>query len=145
MRIELLGDLELRYRDTSFGEKFILVRPYGGEDGVGYGEGDGTIKGERISGNIRWVSHPSHRNDGSVLPRFDGVIKTNDGAIILFNFQGKTVWVNGMGRQLLSAVFETQDSRYRWLNESFCVLEGAVDSPGLRIKLHIYNCVNEMV
>ncbi len=145
MRIELLGDMELIYRGSTFGEKFLLVRPLGGEEGIGYGEGEGTIKGERLNGSVRWVNHPRHRTDGSVFPDIRGAIKTNDGAMVLFTLQGKTVWVRGMGRQLLSGVFETDDSRYKWLNEAFCLLEGAVDSAGLRIRAHLYLCVNEMV
>ncbi len=145
MRIELLGDMELIYRGSSFDQKFHLVRPFGGEEGWGYGEGDGSIKGERLKGTIRWVNHPRHRGDGSVLPDIDGIIKTSDGAIVLFTLQGKTVWVQGMGRQLMSAIFETEDHRYKWLSNAFCVVEGAVDSPGLRIRSHVYLCVNDMV
>jgi len=145
VRIELVGDMDLIYRSSSFDQKFHLVRPFGGQEGSGYGEGDGSIKGERIKGAVRWVSHPRHRGDGSVLPNFDGIIKTDDGAIVLFKFQGKTVWVHGMGRQLLSAIFETEDNRYKWLDDAFCVIESAVDSPGLRIRSRLYRCVNDMV
>ena len=145
MRVELIGDMDLVYRDSSFGQKFLLVRPFGTEEGWGYGEGEGTIKGDRLKGKIRWVSHPRHRGDGSVLPSADGVIKTDDGATVLFNFQGKTAWVNGMGRQLLFITFACDDHRYKWLNDAFCVLEGAVDHLGLRIRSHVYQCVNEMV
>ena len=145
MRVEPLGDMELIYRESTFGEKFRLVRPFGGEEGSGYGEGEGSISGDRIRGSLRWVNHSSHRGDGSVLPHFHGLIKTDDGANVLFTLQGRTVWVRGMGKQLLSAIFETEDRRYKWLNDAFCVLEGAVDSPGLRIRLHLYLCVNEMV
>lgn len=145
MRIDFLGDMELVYRESALGEKFHLVRPYGTEEGWGYGEGEGSIKGGKLSGRIRWVSHPRHRGDGSVLPNLDGMIKTEDGAIVLFTLQGKTVWVKGMGRQLLAAMFATEDRRYSWLNDSFCVLEGAVDHLGLRIRSRLYLCVNEMV
>jgi len=41
--------MELGYREESFG-KFVLVRPYGGDEGIGYGEGDGTVIGERLRG-----------------------------------------------------------------------------------------------
>jgi hypothetical protein len=145
MRIELLGDMDLVYRDSTFGQKFHLVRPFGSEEGWGYGEGEGTIKGEKLSGKIRWVSHPRHRGDGSVLPSMDGAIKTEDGAIVLFTLQGRTVWVKGMGRQLMSVTFASDDHRYKWVNDAFCVLEGAVDHLGLRIRSHLYLCVNEMV
>jgi hypothetical protein len=145
MRIELLGDMDLVYRDSTFGQKFHLVRPFGSEEGWGYGEGEGTIKGERLNGKVRWVSHPRHRGDGSVFPNMDGAIKTEDGAIVLFTLQGRTVWVKGMGRQLMSVTFASDDHRYKWVNDAFCVLEGAVDHLGLRIRSHLYLCVNEMV
>jgi hypothetical protein len=145
MRIELLGDMDLVYHDSTFGQKFHLVRPFGSEEGWGYGEGEGTIKGERLNGKVRWVSHPRHRGDGSVFPNMDGAIKTEDGAVVLFTLQGKTVWVKGMGRQLMSVTFASDDHRYKWVNDAFCVLEGAVDHLGLRIRSHLYLCVNEMV
>jgi hypothetical protein len=145
MRLDFLGEMELAYRDSSFGEKFILARPFGGEEGSGYGEGEGTIRGERINGTIRWVNHPHRRSDGSMLPDAHGVIKTADGAIVLFVMQGRTVWAGEMGRQLLSVTFESQDERYRWLNNAYCVLEGAIDSVALKMRARVYSCVSDLV
>ena len=145
VRLEPICDVDLIYREGPFGQKFSLVRSLGGEEGWGYGEGGGTFKGAKLAGELRWVNHPRHRGDGSVLPDIDGVLKTGDGAIVLFKMHGKTVWVRGMGRQALAATFETEDSRYKWLNDSFCIVEGAVDGPGLRIRGKMHLCVNELV
>jgi uncharacterized protein DUF3237 len=145
MQLDLLGEMELVYRDSSFGEKFILTRPFGGEEGSGYGEGEGTIKGERINGTLRWVNHPHRRSDGSMLPDAHGIIKTADGAIVLFVMQGRTVWVGEAGRQLLSVTFESQDERYKWLNNTYCVLEGAIDSVALKMRSRVYLCISDLV
>jgi hypothetical protein len=145
MRLDLLGEMELVYRDSSFGEKFILARPFGGEEGSGYGEGEGTIKGERINGTLRWVNHPHRRSDGSMLPDAHGIIKTADGAIVFFAMQGRTVWVGETGRQLLSVTFESQDERYKWLNNTYCVLEGAIDSVALKMRSRVYECITDLV
>ncbi len=45
----------------------------------------------------------------------------------LFTLQGRTIWVEDKGRQLLSVIFEAEDSRYKWLNNTFCVLEGVIN------------------
>src|SRR6267143_4454925 len=111
--------MELVYRDSTFGDKFVLAKPYGGEEGSGYGEGDGTVAGERIRGTLRWVNHPRRRADGAMLPNAQGVIKTDDGALVHFSLQGRTVKVGDQGRQLLSALFESGDERYKWLNNTY--------------------------
>ena len=105
MQLEPLCEMELVYRDSTFGEKFVLSKPYGSEEGSGYGEGEGTINGERIRGTLRWVNHPHRRSDGSMLPNAQGIIKTEDGALVHFSLEGRTVIVGGKGRQLLSAIF----------------------------------------
>ncbi|CAN5821188.1 hypothetical protein BH20CHL3_BH20CHL3_03860 [soil metagenome] len=54
MRLEYLCDMELVYQDAAgLGAKLLLIRPYGGEEGTGYGEGDGTVTGPRLQGTLR--------------------------------------------------------------------------------------------
>ncbi len=148
MRLEHLCDMELQYRDEWFG-RFVLLRPYGGQQGAGYGEGDGTVTGQRLSGTLRWVNHPKRRDDGAMLPDAHGVIRTNDGALLLFSLQGRTVWVEAdgkrKGRQLLMVLFESEDVRYRWLNDAVCVLEGVIDPEKLSMRSPVYVCLNELV
>jgi hypothetical protein len=146
MQLEFICDMELIYREEPFYHgKFLLVRPYGGEEGSGYGEGDGSVLGPRIQGTIRWVNHPHRRSDGTMLPDAHGVILTNDQAVIVFTLQGRTVFEQNQGRQLLSVIFEAEAEAYRWLNETFCVLEGLIDSERLQMRARVYACRSDMV
>src|SRR5215208_6726086 len=53
--------------------------------------------------------------------------KRDDGATILFEWQGLAVLTgSGMRRLLGSLVHTTDDPRYRWLNDRVCAVEGEV-------------------
>src|SRR5574340_1008422 len=83
MQLVYLCDMELVYREESlYGDTFILVRPYGSEEGTGYGEGDGIVKGSKLSGKVRWVNHPHRRSDVVMMPDINGSLQTDDGAHI---------------------------------------------------------------
>lgn len=152
MRLDYLCDMELTFANDP-----ILVRPYGGEEGVAFDVGTGTITGERLRGTVRWANYPHRRSDGAMLPDLHGVIMTDEGATIIFSVQGRTVWMNTprgpVGNQLLWVLFETEDQRYRWLNDVLCVLEGQIEAPaapghGRPRQLgsaHVYVCVNELL
>lgn len=145
MRLEHLCNLELAYRT-----EFTLVRPYGSEQGAGYGEVGGTVTGEKLKGNFRGVNHPRRRSDGVMLPEVHGIIRTEDNAVVLFSLDGRTVFVDTpsgrQGRQLLCVLFEAEDESYRWLNNSFCVLEGKINAqPPLQMEARIYSCLSDLV
>lgn len=145
MILERLCEMELAYRGL-----FELVKPYGGEEGSGYGEGDGIVTGDRIAGEVRWVNHPRRRSDGRMLPDAAGMVQTDDGAKVMFRMQGRTVFrVNEKGEpkggQLLWILFESEDERYLWLNDALCVIEGVIDAQTLRMKFKVYECVNELI
>jgi hypothetical protein len=143
MRLEHLCDLELTYRGMpALGVDFVLVRPYGTEEGAGYGEGDGHVSGTQLKGTLRWVNHPRRRSDGVMLPEAHGVNLTDDGATLLFSLEGRTVFVGDQGHQLLRVLFETEAERYRWLNVALCVLEGVIEAGRMRARVHV--CVNEL-
>ena len=146
MQLEYICDMELVYREEPlYAGKFMLVRPYGGEEGSGYGEGDGTVSGPRIQGSLRLVNHPHRRSDGTMLPDAHGIIVTHDQALIMFTLQGRTVFEQGKGKQLLSVIFEAQAEAYRWLNETWCVLEGLIDGERLRMRARIYACRSDLI
>jgi hypothetical protein len=133
------------YREEAlYGTHFVMVRPYGGEEGAAYGEGDATFTGPRLQGSARWVNHPRRRSDGMMMPNAHGLIVTADGAKVLFSFSGRTVFEAGVGKQLLHVTFETEDERYTWMNTSVCVLEGLIDSQTGHMKARIYACLNEL-
>jgi hypothetical protein len=87
MLLEFICDMELAYREVSLtGDKVFLIRPYGGEEGTGIGEGDGAVTGPWIQGSMRWINHPHRRNDGVMLPDAHGIIVTHDHAVIMVRF-----------------------------------------------------------
>lgn len=145
MQLEHVCDMELVYREQPLSsDKFLLVRPYGGEEGTGYGEGDGTVTGPRIRGSLRWVNHPHRRSDGTMLPDAHGIIVTDDHAVIMFALQGRTVFENDQGKQLLSVIFEAEAESYRWLNATLCVLEGVIDAERLSMRARVYACTSDL-
>lgn len=145
MQLEFVCDMNLVWRDEPLtGEQFVLLRPYGGEEGTGWGEGDGTVAGPRINGSMRWFNYPHRRNDGSMLPYAHGIIVTDDRAIILFTIQGRTAFEGDVGKQLLSVIFEAEAEPYRWLNTTLCVLEGRVEFEPLRMRARVYSCHSDL-
>jgi hypothetical protein len=126
MRIDPLCTLDL----APTGD-FHLARPYGNEAGIGWGIGEGMVTGERLGGTVRWSNQPSRRGDGAMLPHPRGVIATADGAEVLFDLTGRTVFVQRndreVGRQLLTLMFESEYDRYAWLNSTVCVGDGVID------------------
>ncbi|HWT23003.1 MAG TPA: DUF3237 family protein [Solirubrobacteraceae bacterium] len=149
MRLEELCVFEWRYdaegRLPDGG--LVVIRPYGGEEGSAYGEGSGTVRGERITGTVSWSNHPHRRSDGRMLPDVHGLIVTDDDARIVFELRGRTVFdaAGNRGAQSLIGIFESADSRYAWLNDVVCVAEGQIVFESNRIEIHVYEAVNELV
>jgi len=144
MRLELLCEMALVYRHEDLvGGQYVMLRPYGSEEALVYGEGDGTVEGPRLTGKLRWVNHPRQRSDAVVLPDVHGIIRTKDDAVVLFSLQGRTVFQDGKGVQLLTVLFDAEDERYRWLNNTLCVLEGVIQSR--RVQARVYMCINELL
>jgi hypothetical protein len=146
MQLEFICDMQLTYREEPLtGSKFVLVRPYGGEEGTGYGEGDGTVAGPRLQGSLRWINHPHRRSDSVMLPDAHGIILTQDQAVVMFTLQGRTVFEQERGKQLLSVIFEAEAEPYRWLNGTYCVLEGLIDSERLQMRAKVFACRSDLV
>lgn len=130
-------DADVRVRAPGYD----IVSPYGGAEGIGYGEGRGTATG-RIAGSVVWSNYPRRRSDGRMLPNARGLISTDDGASILFELRGRTIFAgDAPGRQNLVGWFESDDDRYRWLNDVVCIADGLIDDDGMRI--HVYAGVAE--
>jgi len=80
-----------------------------------------------------------------MVPDAHGIIVTHDHALILFTLQGRTVFEQGQGKQLLSVIFEAEAESYRWLNATFCVLKGPIDSARLQMRARVYACRSDLV
>ena len=116
-------------------------------------EGRGFLLAEersagRLSARYRAANFPRKRADAALVPEFRGVLETDDGAVILFEWQGLAVLGDSGMRQLLgSLVHTTDDPRYRWLNDRVCAVEGEVrprtDGSGFDVVLEVSEMVWE--
>ena len=143
MRLEPLFEMALDYEDG-----FVVIAPYAGAEGIGYGGGKGRVSGDRINGSVRWSNHPRRREDGVLLPDAHGLIETEDGARVVFHLGGYSVATpdSPARRGIVSpASFATDDDRYRWLNDVVAIGEGVIDFETLRLHLRYFAAVNEMV
>ncbi len=146
MRLEPLCEMRLAYEmDEGIGSKFVLMRPFGSEEGAGFGGGDGTVTGVKLNGSVRWMNYPHRRSDSSMIPHVTGVITTDDGVQIVFALDGGRAHFEGAhADQMLLVTFTAEDVRYRWLNDAFCVLEGIYNAQPMDMTMLVYQCINEM-
>ena len=87
---------------------------------------EGTATG-RIAGRFRGANHPRRRTDHTFVPDFQGVIETDDGAVVMFDLHGYGRVYPAGRRQIVAAGFPySSDERYAWLNDSLCVGCGEV-------------------
>ena len=55
------------------------------------------------------------------------MLETDDGGVVLFEWQGLAVSTDSGNRRLLGSLVHTSDDpRYRWLNDRVCAVEGEV-------------------
>jgi uncharacterized protein DUF3237 len=123
MKLAPLCTLEL-----SFDDPLELVQTVHGDGGI-YGTGSGVADGERLSGTVRWTNHPRVRADGTTLPDLHGVIELGDGVKVMFQMSGvSTLLADGVNRDTRASItFTAPAGPYGWLNDAFCVCEGAYD------------------
>ena len=114
-------------------------------------QGHGSVRGERLAGELQWTNHPCRRADGTWLASYEGTITTTDGAKLLFSLQG---YNRGIGdpfgydhRSALCVLkLAARDERYRWANDVFAVVEADVrpSADPERWQIKAYECVNEL-
>lgn len=89
---------------------------------------EGRCEG-RIQGNLRASNHPRRRGDGTFEPNFQGVIETDDGAIIYHDCRGYGRAFPVGRRQIVVSAFHLSDHpEYKWLNTSLTIGTGEVRS-----------------
>jgi Protein of unknown function (DUF3237) len=125
----------------------VEVASDAGIEGRGFLLAEGRSAG-RLSARYRAANFPRKRSDGALVPEFRGVLETDDGAVILFEWQGLAVLsASGMRRLLGSLVHTTDAPRYRWLNDRVCAVEGEVrprtDGSGFDVVLEVSEMVWE--
>ena len=144
MRVEPLCVMDLEYTTD-----FYLVRPYGNESGTGWGVGKGRALGETLAGDVQWSNQPRRRGDGVMLPNVRGVITTPEGSEVFFDLTGRTMFVkigdSEVGSQLLMTLFESEDDRYAWLNDTVCMTEGVIDPAKGTSHFVVNVCKNDLL
>lgn len=116
-----------------------------GTEGRSFLIAEGRATG-RLSARYRAANFPRRRVDGALEPEFRGVLETDDGASILFHWEGlATLTDSGMRRLLGMAQHVADDERYRWLNDRVFAVEGEVrpraDTKGFDVVLEIIEMV----
>lgn len=105
----------------------------------------GTVRGERLSGNLRgtssydWMSGPP----GIGTVRVIANIETDDGMVIPVNYEGRADITNGFekSRGIASPVFGATDLKYLWLNVTQVIARGFIEDD--RIHWDWYQVVEE--
>jgi hypothetical protein len=108
------------------------------KEGQYYFVAEGRCEG-RIAGRFQGTNHPRRRGDGTFLPDFQGIIHTDDGAVIYFDYRGYgRSYPVGRRQIVIAGTHLTDDERYQWLNDSISVGVGEVRArPGQASELVI--------
>jgi hypothetical protein len=133
LKLEHIFDLDLRYEG-----EYVVVRPYGGLDGVGYAAGKGRASGPRVQGTVRFSNNPRVRGDGVLMADLAGAIATDDGAHLVFSTMGLGR-KNENGRSfdaVLAMTVESDDERYAWASEALCIVQAVVVGRKVTMKVH---------
>ncbi|MDP9299521.1 MAG: DUF3237 domain-containing protein [Actinomycetota bacterium] len=143
--------LEPFYRVTfTTPESWSITREgMSGTEGRSFLIAEGRASG-RLSARYHAANFPRRRVDGALEPEFRGVLETDDGATILFHWEGLATLTDSGMRQLLGMAQHTSDDeRYRWLNDRVCAVEGEVrprsDDTGFDVMLDVSEMVWEPV
>ena len=111
----------------------------GGEK-VGWVVGNGSVSGERIRGSLQRANRPWHRADGLQVPDSHGVITTDDGAAVFYEYRGLGRAAKGAPEGYGALTFRTADARYSWLNSVFAVAERRDGGGADAVTYAVYEC-----
>jgi hypothetical protein len=104
---------------------------------------EGTCEG-LISGRFKGANHPRRRADNTAVMDLQGFIETDDGALIMTDYQGygrsyqrsQELYSDAsdertkLRRQVVGMAKHYADAdKYRWLNDAVCAIAGEVRTP----------------
>ena len=138
MKLEPLCEMEMHY-------SWIDLVDYGA-GGQYVGTIEGIVKGDRLKGTLKSVNVPAKRPDNVNCPAFRGIIYTDDGAKVYFEFNGIAL----LRPEDKARVFTTSlslrsgDARYAWVNDTVGAVEGILNTTTDHMILRAYACQNEL-
>ena len=148
MPLDHLFDAELQYRTDV--EPLV---PSEGREGELIGNGVGSARGDKLAGRLRWSMFAADcvfNPDGS-QPNGDGDhVCTTNPALLLETEDGANIWFDSKGYGLRRQVdapkwlmtaslrFQTDDDRYRWLDNAFGIWEGVFDEDAGHARYRAY-------
>jgi hypothetical protein len=122
MRLDPLYRVTFRYPEAWF----VELEGEQGTESEHFFIAEGRCEG-RLAGRFRGANHPHRRTDLTYLPDFQGVIETDDGATVMFDYRGYGRAYPEERRQVVAmATHLASDERYRWLNDVVCAIVGEV-------------------
>jgi hypothetical protein len=65
-------------------------------------------------------------------------------SIASFQPSGEDCDCRRLGRQLVSIISESADEKYKWLNNTFCVVEGKIDLEKLVMNFRVFSCISDL-
>jgi Protein of unknown function (DUF3237) len=122
-------------------------------DFVDYGVGgqyvgtlEGTVTGDRLRGTLKSVNVPAKRPDNVNCPALRGIIVTDDGAKIYFEFNGIALLrPEDKARVFTTSLsLRTGDARYAWVNNTIGAVEGILNTTTEQALVRAFACENEL-
>jgi hypothetical protein len=107
---------------------------------------EGTVQGDRLQGTLKSVNVPARRPDNVNCPAFRGIIYTQDGAKIYFEFNGIALLrPEDKARVFTTSLsLRTGDARYAWVNDTVGAVEGILNTTTDQAVVRAFACVNEL-
>lgn len=104
----------------------------GGTEEYHYFFAEGRCEGT-ICGRFRAANHPRRRTDKTFAMNMQGFIETDDGALIMIDYQGFGRAYPPGRRQVVGAAWHiSSHDTYHSLNDAVCVIAGEVRAPAPR-------------
>jgi hypothetical protein len=122
-------------------------------DFVDYGVGgqyvgtlEGTVTGDRLRGSLKCVNVPAKRPDNVNCPTVRGIIVTEEGAKIYFEFDGISLLRTEDNARVFTTALSlrTGDARYAWVNNTVGAVEGILNTTTDQLLLRAFACENEL-
>lgn len=75
--------------------------------------------------------------DGTAMPDVRMTLRTDDGAFVYVEYQGRADWSAGVGTAPVYSAprFEVEDPRYAWMNRAQFVAKGGIDGGEVRYEV----------